>query len=607
MMQTFRNSAKLIAIVLGVLMLIFVIQLSGIFDNRGPTIFTRTSAGSIDGQSVDARTYEAAVRQALDNQQRQSPGRLSLEDEQQLRDQVWDQFIQSAVLEAQYKKHRITVSDEEVIQAVRNEPPPEAQRAAEFQTDGKFDLAKYQRWLTSPGAAPVVEALAASYREQLRRVKLLTQVTSDIFLSDAALWQHYRDDNEKVTVSLTAVIPRNAVPDSTIAVTPAEASAWYKAHQDDFKRPATAFLSYVSVPRLPDASDTAAALTRARAVRAEITGGAPFAEVAKRESSDSVSAKQGGELGEWKKGSMDPAFDSAAFALPIGAVSEPVRSQFGFHIIQMESRSGEKAKGRHILIPIELSGAHRDQVDARADSLDRLSAERKDPKALEEVAKSLGEPVGHSSPVQEGTRVLAGNVVVPDAGVWAFRAKAGELSPVIETEYALYVFRLDSLKAAGVPPLEEIRGAVEQAVRDDKKWARARDIAKEYLRRVENGEPMAEAAKAMGLPNREFGPFPRTNPPLTNPVVVGAAFALQPGQRSGVLDTKDGLYILQSVARQAADSVAFAKDLDQYRARTLRQVRDGRVRNYLQALRDAAKIEDHRKELEAATRAGTTT
>ena len=94
--------------------------------------------------------------------------------------------------------------------------------------------------------------------------------------------------------------------------------------------------------------------------------------MARRESADSASAAKGGDLGEWTKGSMDPAFDSAAFALPLETVSQPVLSQFGYHLIEITSRTGNKAKGRHILLPIEIAGEHRDRLDAQADSLERL-------------------------------------------------------------------------------------------------------------------------------------------------------------------------------------------------------------------------------------------
>ena len=178
-----------------------------------------------------------------------------------------------------------------------------------------------------------------------------------------------------------------------------------------------------------------------------------------------------------------------------------------------------------------------------------LGAERTDPAALDTVARALKLKIGKSNPVQEGTKVQLGQFVVPDAGVWAFQAEPGATSPVIETPFAYYVFRLDSLHDAGVPTLAEIRPAVEQhGTREPKKWDVARKIAKDYLKRLEEGSTMAQAATAMKLPHREFGPFSRVNPPLTSPVVVGTAFGLEPGQRSGILDTKDGIYVLQ-VAR----------------------------------------------------------
>ena len=598
MMQSVRSVAsKVAAVIFGFLMLLFVVQLSGLFDGGNNNLFSRTSVGKINGQPVNLRNYEAVVQQTIEQRQRATPGRMSLEDVEQIRNDVWEQFVQQAVLEEQYKKHGISVSNDEVIVALRNEPPREVQESPEFQTDGKFDLAKYQRWLASPTAAPIVDGLAAQYREDIRRSKLYSQVTVDVFLSDASLWQHYRDQNEQVTIQLTAIVPRRVVPDSGITVTPAEVSAYYQAHSDQFKRPRAAFLSYVTLSRATNAADTAAALERARAVRAEVVGGAPFAEVAQRESADTASAAKGGDLGEWKKGEMDPAFDKAAFSLPINAVSEPVLSSFGYHIIQVTSRTGDKAKGRHILIPVELAGTHRDEVDARADSLDRLSAEATEGAVLDEIAKRLGATVRNAEPVQEGGRVMVGNATVPDAAVWAFQNKPGALSDVIETPFALYVFRLDSLQDEGTPRLEAVRGAVEQAVRDQKKLGQARDVAKAYVARLDNGESMVDAAKAMNLPTSQFGPFPRVNPPLTNPVVVGAAFGLKQGERSGILETDEGLYVIQVIDHTPADSAAFTKQLDQVRAQSVMAAKQDRVRMYIQGLRDKATIVDNRAEV----------
>lgn len=596
MMQAFRNAAKPLMVVVAITFFAWlVLDLSGITGGTG--LLTQTSVGKVNGRSIDARTYQNIVQQSIDARQRQSPSAMGLEDYQQVRDEVWDQIIQSSVLDAEYRRRGISVSDDEVVQAIRNSPLPDFRNVPEFQTDSQFDLSKYQRWLTSSVAQQYLPSLEAQYREELQRNKLLRVVTSDIYLSDAALWEHYRDENEKVKIGLTAIVPRNAVPDSAIHASDAEIAAYYKAHRDEFERPRTAFLSFVALPRATTQADTAAVRARADSARREILGGTPFGDVARRESADSASAGKGGDLGEWTKGSMDPAFDSAAFSLALRKLSQPVLSQYGFHLIEVTSRKGNKAKGRHILFPIEVTGTHRDVLDAQADTLEHLGAERADPAALDTAARALKLPIGHAAPLQHGSKVQVGQLLVPDAGVWAFQAKPGATSPVIETSYAYYVFRLDSLQQAGVPPLSEIRSAVTHAVREQKKWTAARNLAKEYLKRVEAGSSMAPVAGAMKLPHREFGPFTRTNPPLTNPVVVGAAFGLKVGERSGILDTKDGIYVIEALVHTNADSTKFVKELDQYRARSINLAKQERVREYLTALRKTAKIVDNREKV----------
>jgi peptidyl-prolyl cis-trans isomerase D len=595
-MQAFRNAAKPLMVVVALTFFAWlVVDLSGITGNTG--LLTKTAVGKVNGRSIDARTYQSVVQQSIDARQREAPGALGLEDYQQIRDQVWEQFVQNTVLDAEFKRRGITVTQDEIAEAMRNSPPPEFQKIPEFQTDSQFDLAKYQRWLTSSVAQQYLPSLEAQYRDQLERSKLLRVVTADIYLSDAALWEQYRDEHEQVKIGLTAIIARNVVPDSAVTLSDAEINAYYKAHLEDFDRPASTYLSFVALPRLTTAADTGAARARADSARAEIAGGAPFADVARRESTDSASAAKGGDLGEWTKGAMDPAFDSAAFKLPLNTLSQPVLSQFGFHIIEVTSRKGDKVKARHILIPIEVAGAHRDLLDAQADSLEKLGADKSDPAALDTVARALHLPIGKTGAVQEGTKVQVGNLVVPDAGVWASTAKRGQTSPVIETSLAYYVFRVDSLQPAGVPPIGRIREVVAYQARAEKKLERGREIAREFLKRVEAGGSLQAVADSMKLPYKEFGPFPRVNPPVDDPVVVGTSFGLDVGKTSGLLDTKQGIYVVKVLEHTKADSAAFVKELDSYRPRMINLARQDRVRNYLEALRQAAKVVDDRKKV----------
>src|ERR1700694_625672 len=269
MMQAFRNAAKPLMVVVAITFFAWlVLDLSGITGGTG--LLTQTSVGKVNGRSIDARTYQTVVQQSIDARQKQSPGAMGLEDYEQVRNQVWDQIVQSNVLDAEYRRRGIRVSDDEVVQAIRTSPLPEFQKIPEFQTDSQFDLGKYQRWLTSSVAQQYIPSLEAQYRDELQRSKLFRQVTADIYLSDAALWEHYRDEHETVKVGLTAIIPRTVIPDSSVTVSDAEVTAYYKPHWNDFKPPRTPYLSCGALPRTTTTADPATVRARADSARQEI-------------------------------------------------------------------------------------------------------------------------------------------------------------------------------------------------------------------------------------------------------------------------------------------------------------------------------------------------
>jgi len=591
-MRVFRSAAgKVAAVVFAVLMLLFLVTS---VDWSQVTGGSRTTVGEIEGVKIPLQLFQQLTQQELQARQEQSLGNASEEELQQVRDAVWQSLIQQRVLEREYAERNITVTADEIAEAIQHNPPPQLLEAEEFQTDGQFDLRKYQAWLRSAAGAQAVPYLEESYASQIRQSKLLRVVTSDVFVSDPELWQIWRDTYEKATIELARVLPAAVVPDSALTLSEAEVRDYYTKHLEDFRRPRTAYLSYIQLLRFADASDSAAALQRVKDLRREIQDGAPFAEIASRESADSVSAAQGGLLPEFGRGQMDPAFEQAAFSLPLNTVSEPVLSQFGYHLIKVESRSGGKVKARHILVPIEITGHHRDLLDAKADSLEALGAGKLDPAALDTAARALGLTVGKVNPVQEGTRAQIGFQVVPDAGVWAFQAEPGETSPVIEVDYAFFVFRLDSVTPEGVPPFEELKEEVALVARDARKVERARAVAEDLLRRVKEGSTLEQAARAVGGQFQTLGPFTRVNPALRDTRVVGAAFGLPVGQPSDVIQSDDLYYVMRVIKREPADSAEFAKQYDAFRAAQVRLARQDRVRSYMDALQATAKVEDNR-------------
>src|SRR3989475_4419326 len=254
-----------------------------------------------------------------------------------------------------------------------------------------------------------------------------------------------------------------------------------------------------------------------------------------------------------------------------------------------------------MLVPVVLQGAHLDAVDARADSLDRLAAERTEPGALDSAAHRLHLPVERAPTLVDGERLVLGGRAVPDVSVWAFEGRTpGETSPVIEGPAAYYVFRLDSLTPERVPPLAEIRDRVLERARAERKKEIARQRAEQLASRFKGAKDLLRVGAAAGLPVEKLGPFTRVQPPANlsgEPLVLGAAFGLRPGETSGLLTGQTGYFLVQSLARVPADSAAWLKQRDAQREAILDQARQARMRAYVTALRAQAKIVDRRKEV----------
>lgn len=123
--------------------------------------------------------------------------------------------------------------------------------------------------------------------------------------------------------------------------------SYYDAHKNDFEEAKGGHILIrfkgSRVPLKPNEKDLTQeeALAKAEDLRKQIVAGADFATVAKAQSDDAGTAVKGGDLGTFSKGQMVAAFDQAAFAVPVGQVSEPVKTQFGYHLIKITERTSK--------------------------------------------------------------------------------------------------------------------------------------------------------------------------------------------------------------------------------------------------------------------------
>src|SRR3990172_9347131 len=250
----------------------------------GP-ITSTTTVGGVEGRGILYTVWvDASTRIAQQQEQEQGHG-LTLDERRQVEDAAFNELVGNILLDNEYRRRGIRVTDAEIVDMARYNPPEQFRSMPELQTDGQFDPAKYQRFLASPAARQqgVLLNLENFYRTEIPRQKLFSQVAGDVYVSDARLWTIYRDTHDSAAVSYVAFRP---VPtkEERDAVTDAEIAGYFNTHRKDFDRPGTAVLSIVSISRQPLAADTAETLAKTKALRDEIARGAKFEDVAKSES-----------------------------------------------------------------------------------------------------------------------------------------------------------------------------------------------------------------------------------------------------------------------------------------------------------------------------------
>jgi peptidyl-prolyl cis-trans isomerase D len=600
-----RSSAKYIWIFLVIFFVggFLLAETSGLL-GRAP-VSTSTAVATVNGEDILATTWYNAINN-MEQQATQQTGRsITLDERSRLSDEAFEQLVGDALLRQEYRRRGIRVTDEEIAEAARYAPPPQLAQSPELQTDGRFDPEKYQRFLASPAARQegLLLQLESYYRDQIPREKLFEQVAADVYVSDERLWNIWRDARDTAQITYVAFRP-SLIGDNEVTVAESDIKDYYDKNKKDFEKPARAVVSVLAIPRAVSAADSAAVRNHILALRDSIIKGAKFEDIAKAESSDSASASQGGFLGRGVRGRFVPEFENVAFSLKPGELSQPVLTQFGYHLIKVDEHKGDTIAVRHILLPITQSDSAATATDRRADELSRIAASSDKPGVLDEASKQLGIPIKRAA-VQDNEALTIDGKFIPSVGPWAFQgAKVGETSELFDAEDGYYLGRLDSLRKGGIPSLDEakpeIRAILAMQKKLDKLMPRAQQFAAQAAR-----TSLEDAAKGAGMQVQQSKPFTRVGGAegigrLNE--AIGAAFSLPIGAVSAPIRVYDGIFVERVDQRVLKDKAEFEKQKAAQREIVTQQLRQQRVRDFLQNLRDNAKIVDRRKEIEAAQR-----
>ncbi len=595
MMQQLRNSTKWIMILVAVAFVGLMVFEWGM-DISGRSAGSLGEIGRVNGTPVIYEDYQAAYRNLYEQTASFQEDPITNAQNSQIEDQAWDEIVRTILIEQELERRGIVVTDEEIRSAALFSPPPELVQNPVFQTDGQFDLARYQDWVAGADRNTLL-GLEAMYRELIPRGKLARQVGTGVHVSDSELWDLYRQEYDSASVSFVSFEPLTRVADDQIEITGREISDYYRENRESFFMPASARVVSAYLTKAPTPADTAAVLATAGELRQSILDGEDFAEVAMRESIGPA-AGGGGDLGVVARGAMVPRLDSAVFSARTGRVTEPILTSFGVHLLEVSERwSQDSAHVHQIVLDIARTEDSEFELFDMADSLEVLGESM----PLAEAATILGLEAD-TSDILETRPFVPGAGDVAEGGEWIFDpvTSLGDVSPVFENRLAFYALELVSSDPERYQTEAEAESAIRGNIGVEKRIEAAAEEAREFVEELRTGRSLLEVAGEFALEVRDAGPFTRNQFVFglgRSNAAVGAAFGLEVGEISDVVVANQNVFVIERTASQPADSLAWVAQIDLQRQQELLITRQTRLNLWIEALRKSANIVDRREQV----------
>ena len=450
---------------------------------------------------------------------------------------------------------------------------------------------------------------------QIRRLQAL--ITAGVTVGDAEVRDAYRKQNIKIKFDyavissddlrksinpsdsdLTAFFKKNAaryataVPEERkivyFAFTPdqlpggaprpsqQEIQQYYATHQSDYAVPEQARSRHIliMVPAGADAKTDAAAKAKAEGILKQLQGGANFAALASKFSDDPGSKDKGGELGFAKRGAMVPAFDNAIFTQKIGE-SAIIKSQFGYHIVQVEERQSAHTQALNEVLPaIQAALVRQNSAKAEQDYAQALTSEAIK-NGLEKTAAAhhlgmattplLGEQ-GVISALADSSQILAK----------AFASKQGDPPQFASTGEGYAIFQVTGIAPAHAPNLAEYKSKIADDYRNELLPGLLSQKTAELAGKAKSLNDLAKAAQQVGATVKSSDLVGETGQaPDLGQVgqVAPQLFDMKVGEISGPINAGRTGVVAKLVDKQEPRADEIAKNFDQTRDQFLEQRR----------------------------------
>jgi len=471
----------------------------------------------------------------------------------------------------------------------------------EFEDDVRHDIAiRRLQALITGGVSVGDQEVRDDYRKNNIKIKFDYAVISaddirkGINPSDSDLEAFFNKNKaryatavpEERKITYFAFTP-NDIPGGVPQPTQQEIKAYFDAHQSEYETPEQARSRHIliKVDAGADAKTDAAAKAKAEGILKQLQGGASFADLAKKNSDDPGSKDTGGELPFAQHGTMVPEFDKAIFSQKIGDI-QIVKSQFGYHIVQVEERKAAHAQDISEVLPTiqatlirqkaaaaEEAYAHTLTSEAIKNGLEKTAAAHK----LEVVTTPLVGKQGVISALPDGSKVLA----------QAFDAKQDDPPQSAPTGEGYAIFKVTGIQAAHTPTFADWKTHVADDYRQEQAPLLLAAKTKELADKALASHDLAKAAKEVGATVKtsdlvgpqgqvpDLGQVQQVAPQLLD-LAVGAISGPIEAQRTGV--------VAKIVDKQEPSADEIAKNFDQTRDQMLEQRRSDAFNVFLSSI-----------------------
>ncbi len=547
--------------------------------------------GSVNGVEIDRSVY-SRNQSMLYNQLKEEKGDNYTPGETErymIDNQAWEMTIQDFLFNEGIKKLDINVTDKELVSFLRNNPHPSLQQM--FTDDeGNFSYQEYLKALSDPSKDWT--DLENWGRQTLPRFKLETLLSAKVNISEREVLEQFKKETVKVKAKYVS-IPFEEISD--FQPSEKELREKYRELSDELVEPEKRKIKLLEIKYEPTERDFREVKNSMNEIKSEILGGTDFIEAAKNYSQDQRTAEKGGDLGFFGKGQMDPEFEKAAFSLSEGEISNPVKTESGYHLIKVEDKKTEngeeKVHARHILMEVTPGYETQDSLS----TLVRNVIEKVKSTGFEEGVKALALST-REIPQLTRHSFIEGIGYSPKISDFAFNHDKGSVSSAIETNNSIYFLKILKVIPESKKPFEEIKDELKDKLRKEKIENSALEKSKK-LRKEALGSSLESMAENNNLQVGATPLFTRNNPPEgfnSNSLFTRACHLLPLNTLSKPVKGNNSYYIIIVTERTEPDMTKFSEN----RERIITELRRNKTRqvisDWYSELRDNAQIKDYR-------------